>query len=194
MTIRRPSRKRRIAKWTGLSACVVIVGSMLVSARWMVQYTRLLHKSQWGLSLGGGRFEFGGVEYFGSEDSVVRLIESIRKFGKLEAGWKVSTIRSTRWILTRRFWRLPSTSTTTGTFRLNNPGATPCSQSSFRFTLPCWFPFVIVAAPTAILWHRDRRTVKPRHCLHCGYNLTGNQSGFCPECATPVTGHEKVTT
>jgi hypothetical protein len=27
------------------------------------------------------------------------------------------------------------------------------------------------------------------HCSHCGYNLTGNVSGVCPECSTPVTEH-----
>jgi hypothetical protein len=25
-------------------------------------------------------------------------------------------------------------------------------------------------------------------CLRCGYNLTGNVSGICPECGTPVPG------
>ncbi len=41
------------------------------------------------------------------------------------------------------------------------------------------------AIPTAVLWYRDRRP--PRgHCQHCGYNLTGNQSGTCPECGEAV--------
>ena len=30
------------------------------------------------------------------------------------------------------------------------------------------------------------------HFLHCGYNLTGNESGVCPECATPVPKREKT--
>lgn len=24
------------------------------------------------------------------------------------------------------------------------------------------------------------------HCKHCGYNLTGNVTGICPECGKPV--------
>ena len=28
------------------------------------------------------------------------------------------------------------------------------------------------------------------HCNSCGYNLTGNESGKCPECATPVPEQE----
>jgi hypothetical protein len=47
--------------------------------------------------------------------------------------------------------------------------------------LPLWLPLVIIAIPTAILWHRDRRRYPPGHCRQCGYNLTGNESGKCPE-------------
>ena len=51
---------------------------------------------------------------------------------------------------------------------------------------PFWLLFIAAAIPTAILWDRDRRAIPPGQCLHCGYNLTGNKSGVCPECATPV--------
>ena len=47
--------------------------------------------------------------------------------------------------------------------------------------LPLWIPFLLVAVPTACLWYRDRR-IPPGHCRNCGYNLTGNVSGVCPEC------------
>ena len=52
--------------------------------------------------------------------------------------------------------------------------------------LPLWIPFVVLALPTAFLWWRDRRRTPPGHCQTCGYNLTGNVSGICPECGTPV--------
>lgn len=31
-----------------------------------------------------------------------------------------------------------------------------------------------------------KRVPRPGHCPRCGYNLTGNLSGVCPECGTPV--------
>ena len=34
-----------------------------------------------------------------------------------------------------------------------------------------------------LVLERDRR-YPPGHCLKCGYNLTGNVSGVCPECGT----------
>ena len=47
--------------------------------------------------------------------------------------------------------------------------------------IPLWLPFLIVMIPTAFLWLSDRRRPIPGHC-RCGYDLTGNVSGTCPEC------------
>lgn len=40
----------------------------------------------------------------------------------------------------------------------------------------------LLAIPVAILWRLDRPRVVPGHCSVCGYDLTGNTSGRCPEC------------
>jgi hypothetical protein len=32
----------------------------------------------------------------------------------------------------------------------------------------------------------------PGHCQRCGYDLTGNESGICPECGTETRGLSKV--
>ncbi len=47
-------------------------------------------------------------------------------------------------------------------------------------TLPFWLLFLLATIPTVILFRRDR--IPPGHCQRCGYNLTGNVSGRCPEC------------
>jgi len=52
--------------------------------------------------------------------------------------------------------------------------------------VPIWCFLGITAVPTIWLWYRDRRRLSPDHCQHCGYNLTGNVSGTCPECGTTI--------
>ena len=55
-------------------------------------------------------------------------------------------------------------------------------QGTGTFVVPLWIPFVAIAVPTAFLWWHDYRRIRPGHCQKCGYDLTGNVSGVCPEC------------
>lgn len=64
-------------------------------------------------------------------------------------------------------------------FRLTPP------PGDWVYKLPLWVPFVIVGIPTAALWRRDRR-FPAGHCQSCGYDLTGNKSGVCPECGCNI--------
>ena len=52
-------------------------------------------------------------------------------------------------------------------------------------TLPLIYPLLSVAVPTLLVWRFGRKPVKPGHCP-CGYDLTGNTSGVCPECGVEV--------
>ncbi len=51
----------------------------------------------------------------------------------------------------------------------------------FYLSIPLWMPFLLIASMTAWLWRLDRPPPPPGHCP-CGYDLTGNESGVCPEC------------
>ncbi len=67
------------------------------------------------------------------------------------------------------------------------------TDGAIKVALPLWIPLAMVAIPTAWLWWRDRRGVPPGYCQKCGYNLTGNVSGRCPECGTPIKpGRERT--
>jgi hypothetical protein len=46
--------------------------------------------------------------------------------------------------------------------------------------------FVITVGLTVFLFWRERRWHPPGHCQTCGYDLTGNVSGRCPECGTTL--------
>ncbi len=52
--------------------------------------------------------------------------------------------------------------------------------------VPYWTLFSLVAIPTAFLCWLDHRRIPPGHCQNCGYNLTGNISGICPECGAVI--------
>jgi hypothetical protein len=69
------------------------------------------------------------------------------------------------------------------------PHVADTAQSSFghwqEIRVPLWTPFLLTFVPTALLARRVRRRKPPGHCQQCGYNLTGNVSGRCPECGTP---------
>ena len=56
-------------------------------------------------------------------------------------------------------------------------------------SFPLWIPLVLGLIPLAYGWFRSRRR-NGRHC-HCGYDLTGNVSGRCPECGKPLTAVSK---
>ena len=51
--------------------------------------------------------------------------------------------------------------------------------------LPLIYPFAAIAVPTLLVWWFGPKPPKPGHCP-CGYNLTGNVSGRCPECGEAV--------
>lgn len=53
----------------------------------------------------------------------------------------------------------------------------------FHIVVPLWFPFLLVGAPTAWLWWRDRGRGLSGRCRRCGYDLAGLACGAdCPEC------------
>lgn len=69
-------------------------------------------------------------------------------------------------------------------------GDGPVFTRAFALTLPLWAPLLafgaypgVVFVRAALRRHRRRRRDL---CLTCGYNLTGNVSGVCPECGTAL--------
>lgn len=47
------------------------------------------------------------------------------------------------------------------------------------------FAMLLLSLVCAGMKYRDRRRIPPHCCQRCGYNLTGNVSGICPECGSP---------
>ena len=58
--------------------------------------------------------------------------------------------------------------------------------------VPFWLLALLVGAPTVVTWYRRPRRRVGGCCDNCGYDLTGNFSGRCPECGTPTARQLKV--
>ena len=58
--------------------------------------------------------------------------------------------------------------------------------------MPGWLPVVLALVPV-ILFRRHDRHFPPGHCQKCGYDLTGNVSGRCPECGTRIDPDGEAT-
>ncbi len=60
--------------------------------------------------------------------------------------------------------------------------------------IPFWLPTTIsfIFLAPAIGWAISRRRMSDGHCSQCHYNLTGNESGTCPECGTAIVPPNKA--
>jgi len=53
--------------------------------------------------------------------------------------------------------------------------------------VPHWLVVILTAVlPAVFVWRSWRRPSGQARCSTCDYNLTGNTSGVCPECGTPI--------
>lgn len=85
------------------------------------------------------------------------------------------------------YWSLPEWATTPGpgmavdTHDWVTPPRDPFVLIRWH-ELPLWVLLVALGAPAGVLFWRDRRRYPAHCCQACGYELTGNTSGVCPEC------------
>ncbi|GMU21385.1 MAG: hypothetical protein AMXMBFR13_14780 [Phycisphaerae bacterium] len=149
-------RIRRVIKWGGLGLLLVIAVGWAVSVPWI-----------WDYHQGLGTDDVLEVKLGWGALRVERpaMADERDSWGPL-----YPTLTITRWRGSLSW--LPS---------LKTSG----QEQEWHVHLPLWIPALLVAIPTAILFWRDRR-VPPGHCQQCGYNLTGNTSGVCSECGSPV--------
>ncbi len=147
MKRRRPIR--RILKWAGLVACVLILAVWAVSLWLWVWYDT----DSWACDCSDGTL---GITL---------------STGMSGSGWNATATDAN------------------GNFGFHWIEYTSDSTGEIPWTVvrvPMWIFLAVVEIPTAILFRLDHRRHPPSHCQKCGYDLTGNVSGKCPECGTPI--------
>jgi hypothetical protein len=153
----RRSRTSHVVKWGGVVVSVAIAGVFLLSLRYEIE----IAWDSWGVG-----FQLGSLR-----------IEYLRNYGALrrrEAWIRADPLAAALggWM---PLWPAQVDFTNAG---LRDP-TLPKPTTKWLY-VPLWMPFLVIAVPTALLW-RQRRFARG-HCQHCGYDLTGNVSGRCPEC------------
>lgn len=157
MTTPKRSRFRRILKWVGVGMCSLILGVWFSSSF----------------------LAFGYHDYEGIDDG----IEAKTWWGCIVCSGEVCA-----WTRSADFypsdlesgWYLRRKKRISLGFTL--PSFVHQAAGSMNLDVPLWLPFLFFALPTSLLHWRDRRCIPPGCCLSCGYNLTGNVRGICPEC------------
>jgi hypothetical protein len=182
------SRTRRVLKWTGTLVCVLILGVWVCSGWCLVRLgvvggiirtfaggPRIPNPHE-SIKIGGGGFSVTYIPLSLREDFARQHTSEKDRPEELPPFYFESHFADAGGPY---FWMWLPSFYTVGTFQRT-------------INVPCWIPFVLLAVPTALLWYRARRPIPPGHCQKCGYDLTGNVSGRCPECGTPVRSEKEA--
>jgi len=178
--MRRRSRTRRVMKWVGTACCMLIAGIWLFSGWYQI------------VLLYDGQHAAASVGIFYIQWGRRAIWEQVRQAEPNRPPWPSASedlprVRLAKcddppqfhWMLPR--WRAGG---------YDKQAAVWTMQSSLW--IPFWLAFVLLAIPTALLWWRDLDRIPPGACQSCGYNLTANVSGRCPECGTAVKPEAEI--
>jgi hypothetical protein len=158
------SQSRRVLKWMMTITGIVLLIATLGSARWQVRWVN--PASTWSIDLAGGNLTVQWAEP-APRSWFTNLTGRPR--------WEVreNDHNMLLWPVFRRF-------------------TNPIVGSLSRIEVPLGIPLLLCVFTIILLVQLDRRHRPPGHCQNCGYDLTGNVSGRCPECGTAV-GDEKAS-
>ena len=149
----------------------VAVGALWVRSRFRADHVYL----EVSAGEGGGAV----TRYLFTEPGVLGYGWSIDWDGRRSGGWDLSYRESEpSWFHYSRL--VPEVNEWV---RLHSPPGTPAE--SVTYTVPSWMLVLALGARPAIVARRvlsGRRRRKVGVCQSCGYDLTGNVSGACPEC------------
>ena len=159
----RHSQGRRVLKWMMTITGIMLLIATLVSARWEVRWVN--PASTWSLHLAGGNLT---VRW--AKPAPGSWFTNLTGRPRWEVGENDHPMRL--WPVFRRF-------------------ANPLVGRVSSIGVPLGIPLLVCVFTIILLMRLDRRRILPGHCQNCGYDLTGNVSGRCPECGTAIEGEHE---
>ena len=178
--MRRRLRIRRIAKWAGLALCVLLALAFAATPLWYFGW----QSRTWSVVVMSGSVHLIGLELIGAKGYTGGMPQwQFNRNLYTPAQW---TSQLSGWV------SIEASSEETTTMRTLAGTTRPIKTHKPSYIiLPIWIPFLLLLVPTALLWWHDRRYRFPSgHCNKCGYDLTGNVSGRCPEGGTEINPRE----
>ena len=176
------SRFRRAAKWAGAGASVVVLLLWAASYFWQAMFMWTGKTWWWETTCGGGTLT---LSWFPS-DSKIALPRGMRTGLYLfPHAWLAEHTTVNPQSVAHRYhygFVVPRLLARTGVEMRSNLAGNP---GLLWILVPLWLLLLLAGVPTAFLFWRDRRK-PPGHCRQCGYDLTGNVSGRCPECGAEI--------
>ncbi|GMU81967.1 MAG: hypothetical protein AMXMBFR47_18380 [Planctomycetota bacterium] len=154
----------------------------------MDRLSRRLRNYKWvGTGFAAMLLALGVVSMFFQLSVSVWKLNSTLGVGALSLAWPIAPhaprAQSYGWLTPRDYWALAA--------NMQKPGFSQRTLAPglgySRIDIPLWLPLSLIAIPTLWLWRRDSTGVRPGCCRQCGYDLTGNVSGKCPECGASAT-------
>lgn len=189
--IHRPLRIRRIAKWTGLVVCCLVMVLSAWSHFWGLSWR--YDRETFGMHRNGAFYLIlhgsGSVSIANDQVSYPRQPPWWSVDRQLEGGlfgFRPERERSghrygdaiPEWLIQPPWWSVERH------FERDLIDWRPqCGRSGpgFEVVIPEWLLLLAIVLPTGLLFYRDRRPPRGR-CQGCGYNLTGNTPATCPVC------------
>ena len=198
---RRKSRVRLASKWAGVMMILLTLVVWAFTYEWDISCGRTCRRPAVTCALWS---DFGGL--FVGWVSTGLSPEGMEQLLRDEAGSSSSPRADWRWhtekvVLSLSVGR-PAPPAFPKSYRVvhRNPCASGCAYghgdaclvkgAMFRETalwVPFWLPLLLEAFTAAWLFWRDRLPAKGP-CRECGYDLTGNTTGRCPECGLEIAG------
>jgi hypothetical protein len=98
-------------------------------------------------------------------------------------GWHVSSVAAERFTKPDTTMRFPGFSAGAFDAYTDTPDRTRMRYAEIAYP---WLILIFAPPPILWFWRFNRRRKLIGCCAVCTYDLTGNTSGVCPECGTPV--------
>jgi hypothetical protein len=165
-------RIRNVARWLAPACCLLSLTTWAISTCWSFGTVVSAPRSVYVFLFAAGNMTV--VRFTGDDWS----LDAMSKFWRKRTNWE-KLRASPKFGFIRPHWTdLPQ--------NFSN-GARLRTQF---IRLPMWMIFAPLMVLTALL-HRRKRKKVVGYCRTCDYDLTGNISGVCSECGTPIEASAK---